>query len=346
LISVYGMSEIAMGTVNVDAFVSGQTIKAIPVIGRYLGFSMLSHDVPSHWHCWSGEKYPDYASIQIRSGCAYKCDFCFEGKIFSKDNLTNSLDSVKTTIQNLKRDWGVRKIVIEDSVILSYPDFHDLVEMVADEHIAFSAYVRVSEICKWPDRVGLLRQAGCTCVIIGIETLDDGILAATNKKIVASHTKKALEILRTSDLDAQGCLMLGFPDGGISDAVRTIDFALEQELNCYRWHVYMPNYSALPDALMTPSVIGARDLYHIQIDVPDRLLFQQLSNKPHIGFLDEHALVRSLPFLPDDISILEGFGYAGFRYADLVRVMKEKLLPVGLPLNEDDMYDLLFNCSA
>ena len=214
--------------------------------------------------------------------------------------------------------------------------------MLGEEDISFSVYVRVSEVCKWPERVKLLKQAGCTCVIIGIETLDDKILAATNKKIVANDTKLALDILRKYGLEVQGCLMLGFPEGGISDAIKTIDFALAQNLNCYRWHVYMPNYSQLPRGMITPKEVSLLDYKNIQIDAPDHLLYPKLVSGPSMGLLDEHALVRSLPYLPEDISVLDQFRHDGFSYKDLVGVMREKILPEERPLNEDEMYDLLF----
>lgn len=347
LLSVYQMSPDQVDERNIDEFVSGQTIGAIDVIASSLGVENVPRDVPSIWNGWAAEKYPGYASIQMQSGCAFNCDFCFEGKIFSKYNQKSSLGSIRSTIQSLKSMHGISQIVVEDSVILSYANFFEFAELLGAQDIAFSAYVRVSEVCRWPERVQLLKQAGCTCVIIGIETLDDEILASTKKKIVANDTKTALDILRKHGLNVQGCMMLGFPEGGIADARRTIDFALSQDLNCYRWHVFMPNYSQLPDTLSTPTPITLTDYRQVQMDVPDPFLFQNLMQGPAMGVLDEHALIRSLPYLPDGGAlVLDRFGYDGFSFGDLVSLMRQTILPVGLPLNEDDMYALLFKESV
>lgn len=150
-------------------------------------------------------KYPFYKSVQYNVGCPYSCDFCFEGKIYSPKSNLCTLDDFTKSIS-----YG-EKIVIEDSVLMSYQNFDDIMTNIGAKNVRFAAYARISEIIKNPDKVKRMKEAGCEALIIGIETLDSSMLKLHNKEIVSYQTRLGLDILKNNDMKVQGCFMLGFP---------------------------------------------------------------------------------------------------------------------------------------
>ena len=64
------------------------------------------------------------------------------------------------------------------------------------------------------------------------------------------------DILKENDVDVQGCFMLGFPEDSLSNMERTISFAIDEQLNGYRWHIYQPNYSNMHNKFYLNSIVA------------------------------------------------------------------------------------------
>jgi hypothetical protein len=326
----------------IDVIAKGSAVNIARAIASVLDLNIIIRPGPSKWKLWDWSKYPKYASVNMKTGCPFKCDFCFEGKIFDKKNLSETISSLTETIWFLRNNHDIRQIMFEDSILLSYKEFFDIAAMLSDLDVSFANYARVSEIIAYPEKIFALKASGGNCLVVGFETVDDGILANTNKKIIATQSRQALAICKEIDIDIQGCFMLGFPQGGMIDSERTIDFALSENLNCNRWHVFMPDYRNMDGRFYTDQTFTVADILNTQVNVPDRTLPEIISENPRMILIEEHFLIRALPYLEDTL-ILEKSGYADlFNLEELYRLMQSKLIPAKLPLNEDCMYERLF----
>ena len=293
------------------------------------------------WKNWHFKNYPQYLSIMYHVGCMYKCDFCFEGKIFDKKQHIETLSSLINTISFAKSNLKINQFIIEDSTTLSYPDFDDLLQYLDDLKVKFSGYARISEINKKTTEIPLLKDAGCSSLIIGIETLNDNILKSQHKGLVTTDTRKALDVLKKAKIQVQGCFMLGFPDDDLKNMENTIHFALNEKMNGYRWHIYQPNYTKMDPRFFSRTTISIYDHLKVQMNVPDNCLPELLYQTPEIMILDEHFLIRAAKFLKDDSS-LSKIGYKGcFTYKDICNLLS--ILPQKMILNEEELYASLFN---
>lgn len=291
--------------------------------------------VSPSWEIWESGKYPEYKSVQYHVGCPYSCDFCFEGKIYDRKSAKAGINDLFSSIE-----YG-EKIVIEDSVLMSYGDFDMIMDYLQSKMIKFSAYARISEIIKEPQKVARLRRAGCQSLIVGIETLDSNLLQGHNKNIISSQTRQGLDILKNNDISIQGCFMLGFPEDSIKNMERTISFAIDEHLSAYRWHIYQPNYAAL-NANFYSHVhrVAAIDHLSVQINLPDNCLREIMIEQPIIGITDEHFMIRGKEYIyPESF---DGIGYTDrFNYKEIKQLI-DAMFPKDWILNEELLYKCLF----
>lgn len=257
------------------------------------------------------------------------------GKIYSPKSNLCTLDDFTKSIS-----YG-EKIVIEDSVLMSYQNFDDIMTNIGAKNVKFAAYARISEIIKNPDKVKRMKEAGCEALIIGIETLDSSMLKLHNKEIVSYQTRLGLDILKNNDMKVQGCFMLGFPKDSMENMERTIRFAIDEKLNGYRWHIYQPNYSNLGELLrINGGKINVNEHFNVQLNVPDNCLNEIMLLQPELGKLDEHFMIRGKEYISEQV--FENIGYLNsFTYKDIKKLIDE-MFPKEWILNEEILYEYLF----
>ena len=178
-------------------------------------------------------------------------------------------------------------------------------------------------------------------MIVGIETLDSEVLKGHNKNIVSSQTRTGLDILKNNGIGIQGCFMLGFPEDSIKNMERTIDFAIKENLQGYRWHIYQPNYSAM-DKNFYPKSHGmsVTDHLSVQLNLPDNCLHEIMTEQPEIGKIDEHFMIRGKNYLSSES--FADIGYNGrFSYQDIKKLI-DNMFPKNWILNEELLYKYLF----
>lgn len=329
---VYNVSKNQLYKVGIDEIVVGNeyygAMKAI--VGK-----MFPLSVSPKWDVFKDDNYPTYKSVQYHVGCPYSCDFCFEGKIYDKKYDNQKLDDFVASINNNE------EIIVEDSVIMSYSDFSKITDAFREKKVKYSIYARISEILNSPQKVRMLSDSGCQSLIVGIETLDSNVLQGHNKSIVSTQTRLALDILKEHQLEVQGCFMLGFPEDSIENMKRTIDFAINEKLQGYRWHIYQPNYSICnPNFSLNGKNVSVMDHFNIQLNVPDHCLCDVALNQPDLGMLDEHFMIRSKDYISAEF--FDRIGYKNsFSYGDIKRIIDE-MFPKEWILNEELLYKFLF----
>lgn len=329
---VYGISKETL---------CGNCIDDIVIGNEYLGaMQLLSPSMPFSsalplWKIWDKKLYPIYKSVQYHVGCPYKCDFCFEGKIYDKMNKMTRLDDFLSSVGEKE------KIIIEDSVILSNPDFKKIASDFASKKVEYAVYARISEIIANPDKISHLSKSGCKAVIVGIETLDNNVLKKHNKSMVSKQTRTGIDILKYYGINIQGCFMLGFPEDSIDNMKKTIEFAIMENFNGYRWHIFQPNYSSLhKNFYSSREEIIVEDHLKVQLNIPDNCLYEISAMQPQIGKLDEHFMIRGKNYLPSEV--FKDFGYKdAFSYQEIKNTV-DSMFPQKWILNEEVLYGSLF----
>lgn len=332
--------EVICGS-SIDHLVSGDEIGLLRITDGldYVPANNVLQGIT--WNSLNFNKYPPLASLLTMTGCLYKCDFCFEGKMYDPKNDAFSAYNAIRTARDLNNKHGINRFAIEDSTLLANPYFEYVCDSLKSLGASFTVYGRINEILKYPERISLLKTAGCSSIIVGIETPDDIMLKRMKKGIRLDNILRAVNIVHAQQMRIQGCFMAGLYGDGCSETERTIDFAHNLELFAYRWHIYQPNLRLVNSHLVGGLTIEPHAQLAVQTNFPDNCLPEIIDQSPPNILLDEHFLIRAIPYLSRH-PLLKTVGYrSDFMFDQLYDLLSRKLLPKQDCFNEEEMYRLV-----
>lgn len=345
MLGISSFEEVDQGLV--DKYVFGDETKFVEYLFKTKNISVdnLFDSEVIKWNSWNFRKYPDYLSLITAKGCVYNCSFCYETKIFDRKYETFSTDSVLENIRTNIVERNIKKFAIEDSSFLSNPDFEKFCdEIIKNEwQIQWSAYGRIDQILKYQKLLPKIREAGCTSLIIGIESPKDSTLKEVNKNCTSFDAMETVELLRKNFIGVQGCFVLGFPGDIYSDIEKNIDYGLSLKLSAYRWHVYQPNFTDKSQTYIADDMPQPIDYLKIQTNFPDSCLPEVFESSEHPLMLltEEHFLIRAIPYLNLELPILKKYGYNDLVFNKIFGIIKAKLLDKSVTFNEEEMYNTI-----
>ena len=124
-------------------------------------------------------------------GCPFKCNFCYR---MDKGYRIRSPESIIEELQILKRDYRIDRIEFGDELLMVSPKRTiKLCEAFirADRNVTWDCNGRLN--CATPEVLEVMKRAGCVFINYGIESLDDEMLRAMNKKLTVDQIIRGVE---------------------------------------------------------------------------------------------------------------------------------------------------------
>jgi len=209
--------------------------------------------------------------------------------------------------------------------------------------ISYTAYALVHEIAKAdPGDLAVLASHGLRSIILGIETPDAETLRLYRKSVRSDTVRKVIAKLHDAGISAQGCLMVGIPEVSLDDTLYTIDYALELDIDIRRWHTFQPDFARPPKQIELEQGLTISRFADIDVNLPDHLLPQLFGSASNELFLEEHFLMRAIPYAdqaPEDLGRIQYS--AGYSLRDLYERLLERLKPTKTLFNEEDYFRIL-----
>ncbi len=295
------------------------------------------------WNGWDLSKYPEYRAVLTSMGCRYGCSFCFESKqSFTQFQFAPLLEWY------LER--GISHLAVEDSTIFGAHGLANVLNNFPKTRslARFSAYALVNEIYKLSiAELRKLKAAGLYTLILGIETPDSETLKLYHKSVAEDRVRAVLDKLEEAEILAQGCVMLGIPEVTLDTTMYTIDYFLSLPVGVRRWHIFQPSFTSKVAGLATKNPLSLREFAGIEVNLPDHLLPVLFENGADEMFLEEHALVRALPYFDKPLNRMKEFQYqGGYSLFDLYSRMLESIPSTKESFNEEHYYRVLTPNSA
>ena len=153
-------------------------------------------------------------TVQTSRGCPHKCEFCASSILLTPRYTLKPVEKVIAEIHAIKRIWSRPFIEFaDDNSFVARDHYKCLLRALAPDHLRWftEADVRVAED---DELLGLMRDAGCQQVLIGLEsprrTSLAGIETATNWK-ERQHDRylAAIERIQSRGITVNGCFILG-----------------------------------------------------------------------------------------------------------------------------------------
>ena len=232
-------------------------------------------------------KTPAVSMVASR-GCPMNCKFCTSPGIWKRHWRYHSPEYVADVLGLLARRYGVRHVQFRDDTFTIDKDW---VLAICDQllrrnlRLNWDCYSTVGLIRE--DMVRRMKEAGCTCLSIGIESGNDRMLQKY-KNTSKAEVREKMALLRRIGLRQRLFFMLAPPAEKHEHLQETLDFALELD----------PDFAMFLPTVPLPGSRLYQELVESDFPAPDydRQLqnFQEVLYAPPPFTFDELEAFRSL----------------------------------------------------
>jgi anaerobic magnesium-protoporphyrin IX monomethyl ester cyclase len=176
-------------------------------------------------------------------GCPYRCDYCSlihtGGKTFRRRNPIKVVDEYEYMVDR----YGVKQIGFVDPIFpLVKKDLAPLCEEIQkrglDKRCVWLSETRADRLD--PETCRLMYEGGCRRVLMGIESGSDLLLGNVNKTLTTDSVRIGVANARNAGIQTVGLFMLGLPGETPEESQRTIDFAVELDLDFAKFAITVP----------------------------------------------------------------------------------------------------------
>jgi len=178
-------------------------------------------------------------SIQTMRGCPFDCIYCY--RMFGKHVRFRDPVLVADEIEDCINRYGIECIVfMDDNFALEPERVIELCEQIVNRKLNFSWYCfsRASTIKE--DLLGIMKDAGCKEISIGVESGNQEILNAAGKNTTLEQYIKAYKSLGKFGFERRGSFILGLPYENSSTLRDTVNFAKRLSLDRAFFNICTP----------------------------------------------------------------------------------------------------------
>lgn len=194
---------------------------------------------------WSlfGDKLDSMINLRTAKSCPFSCAFC-SFPSYAGPFRTAEVDIVEKMLDNIsKYDKVTRISFVDDTINIPVNRYKEILRMMIKNKYKFKwkAYFR----CQYADRemVELMKESGCECAFLGIESGSQTILNNLNKKATLEQYYNGLSLLNEYGITSFASLIIGFPGETYETFLNTKKFIEETKPTFFRarhW-IYTPS---------------------------------------------------------------------------------------------------------
>jgi radical SAM superfamily enzyme YgiQ (UPF0313 family) len=198
------------------------------------GYDLATAPIP-RFELLDPDKY-NRITVQTSRGCPHRCDFCASSILLSPRYKVKPVEKVIAEIDAIRRIWDRPFIEFaDDNTFVDHGHYRELVRALAPKRLRWFTETDVS-VADDPDLLGLMRDAGCQQVLIGLESpgragLDGIELNANWKARQYDRYREAIARIQSYGITVNGCFILGL-DGDTPDIFDDV-YAFAQETGLY-----------------------------------------------------------------------------------------------------------------
>ena len=200
---------------------------------RDAGFSLADAPMP-RFELLDPERY-NRLTVQTQRGCPYRCEFCAASVRISKTYKIKPVEKVIAEIRRIKEIWPAPFIEFaDDNSFVNKAHSKRLLRALQKEHVRWFTEADIS-IADDDELLGLMKDSGCTQVLIGLESPTlvglDGIEKKGNWKARRlDDYMRSIERIQAQGITVNGCFVLGLDGTGTESFAEVLRFARDSAL--------------------------------------------------------------------------------------------------------------------
>ncbi|MEW6053893.1 MAG: radical SAM protein [Nitrospirota bacterium] len=230
----------------------------------YRGWDFMS----GIYHMFGLEKPPKYATISTSRGCVGNCGYCSAPLIWKRRWTKRSAVNVVDEMEMLSRTYGVEFIILTDDIFsVNQERVIEICKEILKRNLKILWGFETAVHYVSPEMLSHAKQAGCCCILYGVESASGRVLENVNKRIREEDVINAFRMTKQEGIVSGAFLMVGNPgesEGSINKTIRLL-------------------------RRIQPDII----LPQIAMITPGTKIFEIARGK---GFIDESYWMTDLPF--------------------------------------------------
>jgi anaerobic magnesium-protoporphyrin IX monomethyl ester cyclase len=165
-----------------------------------------------HFTAMAGNK-TRYALIEGSRGCPHECTFCTQWRHWGNKWRIKSAKRIADEFQFCYENYGSRFLwLTDDNYGLGKRASEladELIQRGFADDIMWFMQVRCDDVVKHADVLPKMRKAGLRWVLLGVESDNASTLDSFQKETTPQDAKKAVKLLKESDIFSQGMFIIG-----------------------------------------------------------------------------------------------------------------------------------------
>jgi radical SAM superfamily enzyme YgiQ (UPF0313 family) len=192
---------------------------------------------------FAGKGYLRWPLVQFGRGCRHACDFCSIHALYGREYRHRPVEETVTEVAALP---GRSVFFVDDNLFADPGAARALLAALPAAGKGWGAQISIDALAE-EATVDLLAAAGCSAVLIGLESFDEGSLREMHKSWnrLGPSYEACVSRLRARGIMVYGTFVFGYDHDGPEAFEQALDFALAQRL-------FVANFNPLTPTPGTP----------------------------------------------------------------------------------------------
>jgi anaerobic magnesium-protoporphyrin IX monomethyl ester cyclase len=179
-------------------------------------------------------------------GCPYQCTYCFNHAYYQlykreKRGHQRDVDHLCDEINWVAKNYRLEQVIFLDDLFIIFNDWLEEFAEVYPKRVGIPFFCNVRANLMTPEKVALLKKAGCATVSMGIEAANDRIRNDLLKRKMTKETMiEAGRMTRDAGIHLSATNILGIPTGTLDDDLATMKLNSECRISYAHAFLFQP----------------------------------------------------------------------------------------------------------
>ena len=192
--------------------------------------------------------------IEGGRGCPFNCTFCTTSIFWERNFRVKPVEDIIKEMKRYNDIFGVTKFsIIHDMFTANKRHIINFCQLLIEENLGFEWYCSSRIDVLDTELVGMLRDANCTKIFIGIESGSERMQKLLNKNLKLQDAYKMINFIKSKGIDVTISFVYGFKDVIVEDfkeTIKMIEHFLKMGVKTIQLHKFMP----LPNTVETNKI--------------------------------------------------------------------------------------------
>ncbi|MBU1908600.1 MAG: B12-binding domain-containing radical SAM protein, partial [Verrucomicrobia bacterium] len=162
-------------------------------------------------------------------GCPFRCTYCYNVRFNHRTWRALPAGEVVRRMRSMKERFGISGVLLlDDNFFCNLGRVREVCRLLIEQRLGLAVHnanCRADTVVRLDDELlGLLKKAGFTQILIGVESGSPGVLERMKKDITPDQVLEANRILRKHGIKPYYTFMAGFPYETAADVRTTLAF--------------------------------------------------------------------------------------------------------------------------